>query len=199
MRCKHGSRPHPTYKPRCGCHNKEETGQGPSSRTRREAQTRVITVSTRYSAGWGFDSPAFGLPTTRLDASSIPVGADSPANRPETPIVQMFYYRPLGGEADAGKSPAVAARCLPATALHLALIGRWCPDIVDHELGRGYDTADCTVGPACVSLLDGIASCSVTRLMTATRSASLCARRHQTGDPRPVKSEETHTSRQASL
>jgi hypothetical protein len=31
------------------------------------------------------------------------------------------------------------------------------------------NTADCTVGPACVSLLDGIAE-------TATRSASLCAR-----------------------
>ena len=38
------------------------------------------------------------------------------------------------------------------------------------------NTADCTVGPACVSLLDGIAELLGDKAYEATRSASLCAR-----------------------
>ena len=62
------------------------------------------------------------------------------------------------------------------------------------------NTADCTVGPACVSLLDGIAE-----LLGDKAYDSNSFRKSLRKDgikpviPGPIKSEETHTSRQASL
>src|SRR4249920_1800878 len=62
------------------------------------------------------------------------------------------------------------------------------------------NTADCTVGPACVSLLDGIAELLGDRAYDSNSfRKSLRKDGIKPVIPRPIKSEETHTSQQASL